>query len=222
MQQQQQEPLNFDKVWKMFQETADRFKETDKKFQDTDKKFQDTDRRFKDTDKKFLQSQEELRRNFQETDKRFKETDKKVKELASLFTGQWGKLVEALMAPGCLQIFQERDINISKSLANIKAKIHGNELEIDLLLVNNDELVIIEIKTTARVKYIKELINDIKTFKTFFPEYSGHKVYGAIAAIRYEEDCDKLAASKGLFVIRSVGEGLVEISNPAEFQPAVF
>ena len=147
MQQQQQEPLNFDKVWKMFQETADRFKETDKKFQDTDKKFQDTDRRFKDTDKKFLQSQEELRRNFQETDKRFKETDKKVKELASLFTGQWGKLVEALMAPGCLQIFQERDINISKSLANIKAKIHGNELEIDLLLVNNDELVIIEIKT---------------------------------------------------------------------------
>jgi hypothetical protein len=39
------EPLTFEKVWKMFQDT-------DKKFQDTDRKFQDTDKKFRDTDKK--------------------------------------------------------------------------------------------------------------------------------------------------------------------------
>jgi len=32
------EPLSFEKVWKMFQETDKQFKETDKRFQETDKK----------------------------------------------------------------------------------------------------------------------------------------------------------------------------------------
>jgi len=33
-----QEPLTFEKVWFMFQETAKRFQETDKQFKETDKK----------------------------------------------------------------------------------------------------------------------------------------------------------------------------------------
>ena len=36
---------------------------------------------------------------------KFQETDKKVKELANLFTTQWGKLVEALVEPSCLRLF---------------------------------------------------------------------------------------------------------------------
>ena len=40
-----EEPLSFERVWQMFQETNKRFQETDKKFQDTDKKFQDTDKK---------------------------------------------------------------------------------------------------------------------------------------------------------------------------------
>lgn len=43
---------------------------------------------------------------FAETDRRFKETDEKIKELASLFTGQWGKLIEALVRPSALKLFQ--------------------------------------------------------------------------------------------------------------------
>lgn len=44
----------------------------------------------------------------QVTDRQMKETDRKIKELSQLFTGQWGKLVEALMQPGCVRLFRER------------------------------------------------------------------------------------------------------------------
>jgi Holliday junction resolvase-like predicted endonuclease len=39
------QPLNFEKVWLMFQETDKQFKETDKKFQETDKRFRETDKK---------------------------------------------------------------------------------------------------------------------------------------------------------------------------------
>ncbi|NLO52090.1 MAG: hypothetical protein GX103_13135, partial [Bacteroidales bacterium] len=35
------QPLNFDQVWLMFQETDKKFKETNKKFKETDKKFKE-------------------------------------------------------------------------------------------------------------------------------------------------------------------------------------
>ncbi|CAK0773511.1 hypothetical protein CCP3SC1_60063 [Gammaproteobacteria bacterium] len=41
----------------------------------------------------------ETDRKFQETAQRFRETDRKLHELGELFTGQWGKLMEALIRP---------------------------------------------------------------------------------------------------------------------------
>ena len=40
------ETLNYEKVWAMFQETAQRFKETDRKFKETDKKLGELGNRF--------------------------------------------------------------------------------------------------------------------------------------------------------------------------------
>ena len=42
------QPLNFDKVWQMFQETDKKFKETDKQFKETDKQFKETDKKIKE------------------------------------------------------------------------------------------------------------------------------------------------------------------------------
>jgi hypothetical protein len=46
---------------------------------------------------------EQVWQMFQETDKKFQETDKKIKELAALFTTQWGKLVEQIIAKQSFQ-----------------------------------------------------------------------------------------------------------------------
>ncbi|MBI4645020.1 MAG: hypothetical protein HY738_00105, partial [Bacteroidia bacterium] len=112
-------------------------------------------------------------------------TDKKIKELSELFTGHWGKLVEALLGPNCIKLFQELGLSITQTQENVKSTRGGFNIEIDVLLVNETEAVVIEIKTTAKVSHIKELTRKLEQFKTFFPRYSDCKIYGAIAALKY-------------------------------------
>ena len=167
--------------------------------------------KFQDTDKKF-----------QDTDKKFQETDKKVKELANLFTTQWGKLVEALVEPSCLRLFQERGVLIEQSSQNVKAKHNGRDMEIDVLLVNDTELVVIEVKTTCRPEYIDDLKEKLKEFKAFFPQYKNYSAYGALAALKYDGASDKYAYRNGFFVIKATGDGLMEIVNNNDFKPEAY
>jgi len=57
-------------------------------------------------------TKEDIFRMFAETDRRFEETDKTIEELASPFMSQWGKLIEALVKPSALKLFQERGIKV--------------------------------------------------------------------------------------------------------------
>ncbi|MBI2967037.1 MAG: hypothetical protein HYY40_04400 [Bacteroidetes bacterium] len=202
------EPLNFEKVWLIFQETDKKFQETDKKFQETDKKFQETERI--------------LRESKLDLDKRSKEADKRMKQLVELFTGQWGKLVEALLAPGCVKLFQEIGIKINQAFANAVAIKEGDTVEIDVLLANGNEVVIIEVKTTARPDDAKQLLKTIGKFREFFPHYHTCKIYGALAALRFVSQVDKLAAKQGFFVIEPHGEGMVKFRKIPEFNPKTF
>jgi len=220
------EQLNFEKVWFLFQNTDKKFQETNKKFQETDKllteKFQETDKKFQETDKLLTEKFQETDKKFQETDKKFQETDKKIKALSNLFTTQWGKLIESLVEPACLKLFQERGIKISRTTTNVKVKREEEETEYDILLINDTEIVIIEVKTTFRREALEEFIEKLKKFKHFAPEYRNYKVYGAIAAIRYDEGTDRLAYRQGLFVIKSSGENILKIANNIKFKPFIF
>ena len=170
----------------------------------------------------FQEAERVMSKNSLETERMFKETDKKIKELANLFTTQWGRLVEALIQPACLRLFVERGIDIKQSMENVKSIVNGNTLEIDVLLVNSNEVVVVEVKTTCRPQHIKELIEDLESFKNFFPQYKEYKVYGAIAALKYNAQSVKYAYRHGLFVLKSSGEGIVEIDNDEKFSPKIF
>ena len=170
----------------------------------------------KETDRKLQESDKMLTENF-------RETDRKIKELSTLFTGQWGKLVEALMAPGCLKLFRGRGIDVVRCHPNVTVEKGGRKImEIDLLLINNGEIVVVEIKTTARKQDIDNHCERLKIFKDHFPEYHRWKVYGAVAALRYEENSNDYAQEKRFFALQATGEGLVEILNPQKFKPLVF
>lgn len=197
-----EEPLTYEKVLQLF-------KETDKRLEE---KFRETDRILKE------QSRETDRMLKEQS----KETGRRLNELHGLFTSQWGKLVEALLGVGCLKVFQEKGIKVYQSFGNPISKMDGKTMEIDVLLANGTEAVLIEVKTTAKVSHVKELLEDLKEFKTFFPRYADCKVYGAIAALKFNEQSDRYAASQGLFVVEPAGEGLVNIKNTNDFKPKAF
>ena len=184
-------------------------KETDRQLKETDRQLKETDRQLKETDKKL--------------EKYFKETDKKIKELTNLFTTQWGRLIEALVEPGVLELFQKWGIKVKYTSRRIEIEdeMRRRIMEIDLFLENDVEGVIVEVKNFVKKEDVDELLEKLDRFKEVRPKYREYRLYGAIAGINFAKGVDKYAYRKGLFVLKSKG-GLIEIANDEKFKPRVW
>jgi len=186
--------ITSDDVWALFQEVA--------------RKFEETDRQFKETD-----------RQFKETSLQFKETDRKIRELSELFTSQWGKLIEALVCPGLLEVFRQRGLPVNETLQRDRVRRDGREMEIDVTLVNGEIVIPVEVKTTLKVEDVRQFLERMRDLLWFFPKYRGFKVYGAVAGVRIEEQADRYAYQRGLFVLTLGRDGLARILNDEKFMP---
>ena len=178
------QPLSFEKVWLMFQET--------------DKKFQETERFIKEQSK-------ETDKKFKETDKKFQETDKKMKELQNLFTTQWGKLMETLVEGDLIKLLNARGIEVHRTWQRASGNFDGNPYEFDIIALNGDEAVVVEVKTTLRVDDVKDFIKKMSRIKMWMEELKDKFVYGAVAYLTANSSSQILAAKKGLFVVMVKG-----------------
>jgi len=213
----------FQRVWKMFEETGRKFQETEKMLKE---QFQETGRKFQETEKMLREQSQETDRKFQETDRKFREADKKfdkhfgkIKELDR----NWGKLVEALVKPSVGQQFRKWGIPVEGSGQRVEKQKGGESIEIDILLTDTDSIVLVEVKTTLTVEHVDEHIEKhLKKFRKFFKEYRDHKMYGAVAYIHTEENADRYAYKKGLFVLTFTAGDMVEIRNDEKFVPVLW
>jgi hypothetical protein len=163
-----------------------------------------------------------LVRSIEELRESQKETDRALRELSGLFSTQWGKLVEALVEPGCVDQFRKRGIAITRSMRRAEGiDSHGRQMEIDVLLINGEELVAVEVKTTCKTDDVKEHEDRLERFRDAYPEYRSMRVYGAVAALLFESESDKYAYRHGMFVLKPT-EGVAQIVNDTDFKPRVF
>jgi len=193
-----------DDVWKLLAELVEAQKETERRFQETERLLKE-------------QSQETerlLKEQSQETEKRIREVNKQIGNLG----GKWGRFVENMVAPACETIFLSRGIPVHQVSQRVKKRLNGKILEIDVLVTNENHVLVVEVKSSLGVDNVKELIDDLKEFRQFFPEYSQKELYGAVAGIEIEEGADKYAYRQGLFVLSQAGEN-VAILNDKTFQP---
>ena len=200
------------------------FEETNRKFQETDRRFLELREDFKKTDRRFL----ELREDFKETDRRIEERDKMLtekflesKKMVDKLTGKWGTFLEGFVAPGVIRIFNERNIKLNRITRGFKASRNGTQIEIDILGVNEEYVVLVEVKSTLSVDDVNEHLARLEKFKTFFPEYRAYKAIGAVAGIVIKQGADRYAYKKGLFVIVQSGE-TIKILNDEKFKPATW
>lgn len=187
------QPTDFQQVWRLFIET-------DKQFRETDKKIKETDRILTE---------------------KFQETDKKIQKLSELFTSQWGKLVESLVEGDLVNLLKAKGIAVESVIQRRKGAKEGVNFEFDLIAVNTDEIVIVEVKTTLRTDDVDHFHKKLWKAKTFMPEYSHMRVYGAVAFINVDSSSDSLAENMGVFVIRATGSSSA-IINKEGFKPKVF
>jgi hypothetical protein len=189
------------------------FKETDKKFEETDEKFKETDERFKETDDKI----ERMAKTVEEVGRYVKEVSRNVGDL----TSKWGKFVEGLVAPGAVRMFKEREIDVKWTSTRNKVQKDGQEMEIDIILEDDEYVVAIEVRSTLKVEDVNEHVEKLIRFHEFFPRFKEQKLIGAVAGVVIEEEADKYAYRKDLFVITQTGE-TVKILNDKKFKPKLW
>ena len=200
-----------DDVWRLLAELTAAQKETERLLKEQS---QEADQRRKEADQRFKETERLLKEQGQETDRQIREVNKKIGDLG----GKWGRFVENMVAPACETIFLKRGIPVHQVSQRVKKRLDSKTLEIDVLVTNENHVLIVEVKSSLGVNDIKEMIEDLGKFNTFFPEYSQKQLYGAVAGIEIEEGADKYAYRQGLFVLAQAGE-TVSILNDSTFQP---
>ncbi len=195
---------------RMFQETERRFQETDKKFQETDKKFQKLELIFKETDRKLLESSQEARREI-----------KMVNESIGRLGNRLGDFVEEMVRPAVVRLFQEQGIEVHEVHRGVAAHRDGDDIEIDLLVVNTTDVVAVECKSMLSIDDVKQHLINLNKLKKLLPTYSAKNVMGAVSAMVLPDNVARYAYKQGLFVIAQSGDHLL-IRNDNNFKPNVW
>ena len=194
------------KIWKLFRETREQMKETD--------------RRMQETDRQIKAMSAETDRFIREGERQRKETDRRLKKLDELFTGQWGKLMEALVRGDLIKLLNKRNIKVDYILHSEERQgtYEERQWEVDIVAVNGEEVVVVEVKTTLKTKHVDHFLKKLKLFTKWRPRYEGSKIYGAVAYLKVNDGVDVYSEKKGLFVIKAVGSSS-SITNAKNFKP---
>ena len=163
----------------------------------------------------------ELAESRKETDRRMQETDRRLRKLDELFSGQWGKLMEALVEGDLITLLNRRGIRVDHTVSNPRKEHGARRWEIDILAINGDQVVVVEVKTTLKVSHVDHLLGLLPEFTELMPEYGSRRIHGAVAYLKADESSARYAERQGLFVIRATGSSAA-IVNHEDFTPRRF
>ncbi|MBK8754895.1 MAG: DUF3782 domain-containing protein [Candidatus Competibacteraceae bacterium] len=175
-------------------------------FRETDRKFQETDRVIK-----------ELAQEVKETSREVKRVSKQIGELGH----RLGEFVEGLVKPAVVRLFQARGIDIHEVYPDVEVDRGTEGIQIDLLVVNDTEAVLVEVKSKLTVADVDDHLERLAKFKRLLPRYAEVRAMGAMAAMVIPKEAARYAYRKGFFVLAQSGETVV-ILNDAQFQPKVW
>lgn len=170
------------------------------------------------------QSQQELSQAQKETDKQIKETDKQINRVSKQIGelgNRLGEFVEWQVRPAVVRLFQERGIDVHEFHPGISVKRDNEGLEIDLLVVNDTDAILVEVKSKLTQRDVDEHLQRLSKFKRLMPRFRDVKALGAVAAMIVPNEVASYGCRQGLFVLVQSGENVI-ILNDAEFTPQVW
>lgn len=185
-----QQELSWEDVKKAILATSEQMKETDRKMQETDRKMQETDRIIK-------------------------ENARQMREMEYRFFSQAGHIIEGLMEPSAIRMFQEKGYDIDCCYKNFKKfnKGIGKKIELDLLLLDDSVAIVVEVKINCTRRDIDHFVQQMGFVKELCPEYANKEIHPAIAAVNYDREADAYAHEQGLFVIRVYNDNIFSLDS---------
>lgn len=190
-------PATLEEVWSLFREVAAAQKESDRKFQET-----------------IQETTQVLREQARETDRQLKQLGKRIGELGN----RLGEFVEGLVKPAVVRLFQARGIEVHEVHADIAVDRHNEGIQIDLLVVNDQEAILVEVKSKLSLADVDEHLERLEKFKRMLPRYGDVRALGAVAGMVVSSEVARHAYRQGLFMLAQTGDSVV-ILNDERFRP---
>ena len=146
----------------------------------------------------------EMKRLQRETWEQSKETERKIKELSTRFSSTTGHIIEGLMSSSAIKIYEDKGFVINSLCKNYKRKNKqlNLEMEQDVVLFTDTQVIVEEVKASCDKKDVEKFFHNMEKFKLLYDEYKDKEVFGAVAAVNYEDGADQYAHELGLFVVR--------------------
>nr|VFK13489.1 MAG: hypothetical protein BECKFM1743B_GA0114221_102823 [Candidatus Kentron sp. FM] len=205
-------------IEEIMQRTDRRMEEADRQMQETDRRMKETDREMKEAARERRKTERFIREMQKETDRQIQETSREIKEAKDLFTTQWGRLMESLVDGSLVRLFNQRGIAVEDTSTRIKGSRQGHSYEFDII---GQEVIIVEVKTTLRPADVQVFLGKLDNARNWMPRYRDNIIHGAMAWLQANAGAERMAANKGLFSIRAVGDSAV-VTNEPDFEPKPF
>ena len=190
--------------------------ETDRILKELSAEIKETSREIKENSREIKEVHKELSAEIKETQKITAREIKAVNTSIGRLSNRLGEFVEEAVRPSAVRLFRERGIDIHEVQQSITAKRDGEQLEIDLLVVNNENVVVIECKSNLSVDDVNDHLERLEKVKRLLPRYNNCKVLGAVAGMVIPDNVATYAIKKGLYVIGQNGDHL-ELRNEQSF-----
>jgi hypothetical protein len=185
---QEHTPPNFDSVWAMFQEIAERFRETDSMVKETARRFQETDKKFQETEKevqKTTKAVRELSREMKESGRRMDQSKRELDRRMGDLGNRFGELAEHLVAPSINEKFNALGFHFDAIAPGglCIGEPGGQTLaEIDLLLENRETMIAVEIKAKPLERHVEEHLERLEALRAWADKHGDRrKIQGALA-----------------------------------------
>jgi len=114
-----------------------------------------------------------------------------------------GTLVEDLIAPATGAVIEkyfgcEPLIRTERYRKRLKK---GDDFEVDVLVVCEEKVFMIEVRSNPDQQYVNEIIKKAAKFMDFFPEYKDKELTPIFASLIFEDNLIKYATKKGLYLM---------------------
>ena len=196
-----------DDVWRLLAELVEAQKETERRLQETERILKEQS----------LETERILKEQSQKTDRQIKEVNQQIGKLGN----RLGEFVEWQIRPAVVRLFQDRGIDVHEFLPDVSVKRATGGLQIDLLVVNETEAILVEVKSKLSQADVDEHLERLGKFKELMPRYRDVNALGAVAGMIVPDDIGSYAYRKGLYVLVQSGENVV-ILNDKKFKPRVW
>jgi len=134
--------------------------------------------------------------------KEMRDDRRKVNKQLGEMSNKMGTMDEDLISPAVRPVLNKYfNCDPTDKAIRCLRRIGGESFEVDVLAACKDKVFMIEVRSSPRSEYVREILRKATKFKKYFPEHKDKELIAIFASLTFPENVIKYATGKGLYLM---------------------